>query len=103
MGIKAVTMTLAIRHGMPMGEITQLGYFLIANFCHDFRGIFTQTEGAFIKSYVPSTINLGAVTSPSDVSNPVYPLGNCYHADGKTLVNRTLAVYSAYCGSDLRV
>ena len=88
---------------MPMGEITQLDYFPITNFCHDFWGIFTHTEGAVVKSYVPSTINLGAVTSPYDVSNPVYPLGNFYHADGKTLVNRTLALYYSYCGSDLRV
>ena len=39
----------------------------------------------------------------SDGSDPVYPLGNCYHADGKTLVNRTLEGDYAYCGGDGRV
>ena len=64
-------------------------------------GVFLRKkEGAVVKSYVPSTIKLSAVTSPYDVSNPVYPLGNCYNSDCKTIVVCNGTFLGGYESSD---
>jgi len=78
----------------------KLGYLPITNFCHDVHGLFTQEVGKVVKGYTPSTYDLAAVVSPTDGSSSVHELGNCYYADGKTLVNRTLSGNYAYCGGN---
>lgn len=76
------------------------GYIPLTNYCHDIRGLFTQKPGETVIGYTPSTYDLGAVVNPADGSSAVHKLGECYHADGTTLVNRSLAGEYAYCGSN---
>jgi len=75
------------------------GFIPLTNYCHDIRGLFTQEPGKTVIGYTPSTYDLGAVVNPADGSSAVHKLGDCYHADGTTLVNRSLAWDYAYCGN----
>mmetsp|Transcript_11109 Transcript_11109/g.16243 ORF Transcript_11109/g.16243 Transcript_11109/m.16243 type:complete len:785 (-) Transcript_11109:179-2533(-) len=78
----------------PLDPSERLGYVPLTNFCHDVRGLFTQVEGEVLQSYFPITIDLGTTSQSS------FPLGNCYHADGTTRVNRSLAGAYGYCGTN---
>ena len=64
--------------------LTNLGYVPCADYCYTVTGTFSQ--------------ELGAILNPG---GSLAKLGNCYYADGSTLVQRHLSGSFAYCGGEV--
>ena len=64
--------------------VTNLGYLPLTDYCHTDTGKFSQELGVIVPTSGNSTT-----------------LGNCYYADGVTLVQRHLAGAYAFCGGQV--